>query len=476
MEISDVRSTCPTCSSLSDLSPTVQDQLARLRRCPWLPITDSDSKTCFLMKFCADPEKEECYILVTDTVKVWAEAVQGRHISHRIPPTDYLRTEKQERRFRRHMLQLLHSAHQLCRLSDMQIVVEHGGKCADIALTVTTPSLNWQWRAFALHWSHAAQILSKQLIMPTITSMSVLTLIGSTRGARPPPFLQTYTLEFQLTPPPLRHQQLDKTAKTARITSHTHVRAVFYKPLVACGLVRVSQIWDHVSDEFLHPTVEDLEELDGVTAPLYFGEPISDDEPELESEPEHEHLIQANSPPLLRSSPAPLPDADGSGTEDEDDDDKDHGTGTTQIQTQPEGSVVGTAPRSLVSKTGSTRSQLSRYDGQSQASVNGNGINSRPSKCGQSQTRPALHAAARSQPHPSRSSAKLSMMSVSSAGVGAGGRSISQPQVAGSKRPTGSGSDSEDEFEREELLRRRMHGATNLGAIGMKKTTGRRKF
>ncbi|GAB1523280.1 hypothetical protein RhiTH_006411 [Rhizoctonia solani] len=405
------------------------------------------------MKFCADPEKEECYILVTDTVKVWAEAVQGRHISHRIPPTDYLRTEKQERRFRRHMLQLLHSAHQLCRLSDMQVVVEHGGKCADIALTITTPSLNWQWRAFALHWSHAAQILSKQLIMPTITSMSVLTLIGSDD-------LQAFTA------------QLDKTAKTARITSHTHVRAVFYKPVVACGLVRVSQIWDHVSDEFLHPTVEDLEELDGVTAPLYFGEPISDDEPE----PEHEHLIQENSPPLLRSSPAPLPDADGSGTEDEDDDDKDHGAGTTQIQTQPEGSVVGAGPQSLVSKAGSTRSQLSRYDGQSQASVNGNGISSRPSKCGRSQTRPALHAAARSQPHPSRSSAKLSMMSVSSAGVGAGGRSISQPQVAGSKRPTGSGSDSEDEFEREELLRRRMHGATNLGAIGMKKTTGRRKF
>jgi hypothetical protein len=32
------------------------------------------------------------------------------------------------------------------------------------------------------------------------------------------------------------------------------------------------------------PTVEDLEELEGAFAPLYFGEPISDDEPELGSE------------------------------------------------------------------------------------------------------------------------------------------------------------------------------------------------
>ncbi|QRW25425.1 hypothetical protein RhiXN_07374 [Rhizoctonia solani] len=156
MEISDVRSTHSTCSSLSDLSPTVQDQLARLRRCPWLPITDSDSKTCFLMKFCADPEKEECYILVTDTVKLSKAATFPTVSPHRLPPHRKARAQ----------IQTAYApappfAHQLCRLSDMQVVVEHGGKCADIALTITTPSLNWQWRAFALHWSHAAQILSK---------------------------------------------------------------------------------------------------------------------------------------------------------------------------------------------------------------------------------------------------------------------------------------------------------------------------
>ncbi|KEP55661.1 hypothetical protein V565_002750 [Rhizoctonia solani 123E] len=135
-----------------------------MRRYPWLPGVHSDSKAGFLMvslcvvfraqadttqKFYADPEKEECYFLVTDTVKVWAEGeciassmysahsptvVQGRHISHRSPPPIYPRTEKQERRFVREMLQLIHAAHQLCRIADMEIVAEQGGKYA-----VSTP-------------------------------------------------------------------------------------------------------------------------------------------------------------------------------------------------------------------------------------------------------------------------------------------------------------------------------------------------
>ncbi|CCO29267.1 hypothetical protein BN14_03275 [Rhizoctonia solani AG-1 IB] len=290
-----------------------------------------------MLTYCTGPARSSTSVSVVAPGRLglqdmFLDAVHGRHISHRIPPTDYVRTEKQERRFRREMLQLLHAAHQLCRLPDMQILVEEGGKCADLALTVTTPSLNWQWRAFALHWSRAAQILSKQLIMPTITSMS----------------------------------KLDKTAKTARITSHTHVRAVFSKPVVACGIARVSQIWEHVGDEFLHPTVEDLEELEGAFAPLYFGEPISDDEPELGSE----RYVQSNTP--LRSSPAPLPDAneDGSGTEDEDEDDT--GAGETQIQTQLEGSVIGeSSARSMLSKNG-IQSQISKYGEQRRNTDNRN--------------------------------------------------------------------------------------------------------
>ncbi|KDN43827.1 hypothetical protein RSAG8_05820, partial [Rhizoctonia solani AG-8 WAC10335] len=251
-------------------------------------------------------------------------------------------------------------------------------------------------------------------------------------------------------------KQLDKTSKTARITKHTHLRAVFSKPVVACGLVRIMQIWEQVGEEFLYPVVEDLEELEPITAPLYFAEPISDDEPEPEPEPHY----GSNS---IRSSPAPLPDADadGSATEDEDEG-AGMGAGETQVQTQVEGSTVG---------TGSSRSQASKHASQFQAP---RGLQSQPSKYGgsksqsQSQSRPPIHPA-RSHPHPSRSSAQLSML-------GPGGRSISQPQIAGKKRRNGGSDSDSDEYERTEELLRRRHGATTSGAIGMKKTVGRRKF
>ncbi|CAE6521932.1 unnamed protein product [Rhizoctonia solani] len=396
------------------------DQITRMRRYPWLPGVHPDSKSGFLMKFYADAEKEECYFLVTDTVKVWAEGKSST--------SDKSSTDKQERRFVRDMLQLIHAAHQLCRIADMEIVAEHGGKHADLSLRITTPSLDWEWRTFALRPSHASQVLSDLLIMPMLTQMSIMSMCAGGSD------LDSFT------------KQLDKTSKTARVTRHTHLRAVFSKPTVACGIVRIMQMFEQVGQEFLRwsllvfscsrlimaldPIVEDLEELEPVTAPLYFADPISDDEPEPEPEP---HYASSN----LRSSPAPLPDADGSATEDED---EDEGTGETQLQTQIDGSG-----KSQPSK----RSQSSKYQSQSQ-----------------SQSRPLMHMS-RSNPHPSRSSAQPSML---------GGRSISQPQVAGQKRRNaGSDSDS-DEYERAEELLRRMNGATTSGAIGMKKKAGRRKF
>ncbi|KAH7334853.1 hypothetical protein B0J17DRAFT_720397 [Rhizoctonia solani] len=438
------------------------DQLTRLRRSPWLPGVHPESKLGFLMKFYADPEKEECYILVTDTVKVWAEAVQGRHISHRSPPPPYPRTEKQERRFIREILQLIHAAHQLCRIADMEIVAEVEGKCADLLLTITTPTLNWEWRTFALHPSHASQVLSTHLILPMLSHMSVSTLFGAGFD------LEAFT------------RQLDKTSRTARITMHTHLRAVFSKPIVACGLVRIAQVWEHIGEEFLHPVVEDLEQLEPHTVPLYFPEPISDDE--LESEPEPEPYSGSGS---IRSSPAPISDADGSVTEEEDDEDE--GAGETQFQTQIEGSTIGVGSQSQVgrsqglqpqaSKYGQSQvsayggqSQVSAYGGQSQSAHGGQPQLSKHGSKSQSQSRPSIHAA-RSQPYPSRSKAQLSMMSVS------GGRSISQPQVARQKRPIDGSDSGSDEYERAEELLRRMNGATSSGSIGMKKkTVGRRKF
>ncbi|CAE7135035.1 unnamed protein product [Rhizoctonia solani] len=359
------------------------EQITRLRRYPWLPHVHS--KRAFLMKFYADPEKEECYILVTDTVKS-SKAATYPTGPHPLPtpapknksPTNSVESPIWKSSFRRGQ--------------HVQF---------DLLLTVTTPTLNWEWRTFALRPSHSAEVMSRLLINPMLTQMSIMSLFLA--GGFD---LEAFT------------KQLDKTSKTARITMHTHLRAVFSKSIVACGLTRISQTWEQLGEECLQPIVEELEDLEPHTAPLYFPMPLSEDEAESEAE-QPEFYSRAGS---IRSSPAPLPDADGSATEDEDE-----GDGKTQV-TQVEESAVGVGAKR--SKNG-VHAQASKYGSKSQSQS-------------QSQPRPSMHLA-RSMPHPARS--QMSMLGAS------GGRSISQPQVAGQKRRMGSESES-DEYEREEQLLR----------------------
>lgn len=106
-------------------------QIKRLRCAPWLARVDSESKTAYLFKFCAAPEDMTCWILITDTRRVWAEVLQGRHLSRRasqvLDKPEYVHsTEKQEQRFRREQLDLVHAAHDLSKIDDMEIEVQSG--------------------------------------------------------------------------------------------------------------------------------------------------------------------------------------------------------------------------------------------------------------------------------------------------------------------------------------------------------------
>ncbi|QRV84063.1 hypothetical protein RhiJN_12079 [Ceratobasidium sp. AG-Ba] len=132
-------------------------------------------------------------------------------------------------------------------------------------------------------------------------------------------------------------KQIDKTGKTARATQHTHIRALFVKPFVACGLTRITQILASAYEMDLHPIVRDLTDLVEPRS-LDFGEPESESEAEPEEEPaviekDYAYVARSSSPAPLRSSPAPLDEKDESGTED--DDDAEIGPGTKQLNSNP---------------------------------------------------------------------------------------------------------------------------------------------
>ncbi|KAF8608308.1 hypothetical protein BDV93DRAFT_552147 [Ceratobasidium sp. AG-I] len=446
-------------------------QIKRLRCAPWLARVDSESKTAYLFKFCAVPEDMTCWILVTDTRRVWAEGssaaivlatqqhsqylpvLQGRHISRRASqvldePEHVYRTEKQEQRFRRSQLDLVNAAHDLSKIDDMEIEVQSAGQpYADLCMKITTPTLTWRWDAFALRPSRGAEILSEHLFLPMISLTSVAFGVPEAPKEMPGSDLEKY---------------LDKTGKTARITPHTHVRALFNKPYVACGLARITQILYSALEVDLHPIVQDLMDLPEPKA-LDFGSVLSSDveefvEQEVDGVIERDYAYNHPTPPL-RSSPVPLPSspAHGSVTEDEDDDDE---AGETQPQTQ-------------------TGYGASQYQSQSQ-------VHRPPMPTSRSQPPPKpQHQASRvgfgtrsmSQP---QSRAGRSQLQAQSQSQYRGGQSQSQSQSqVGQKRAypgAGGGAaetESTDEEERAEELRRRLNGATG-GGIGRKRRAGRK--
>ncbi|KAB5593471.1 hypothetical protein CTheo_3105 [Ceratobasidium theobromae] len=252
--------------------------------------------------------------------------LDARHIARRadqLAPAD--RPPGQEFVFCRTQLARIHAAHDLARIADMDIEAQYDGQRADLELSLTTPELTWRWDAFALRPSHAADILSQHLFLPMVSLTSVAVGLADWSHVE---------------------QQLDKTSKTARVTPHNHVRALFTKPIVASGLARISQIWDHVPEHQLHPIVHDLDDLG--PHPLDFATSDQDVRSSTRC------LQNRSSSPV--ASPAPLSNA--SATEDEDDE------GATQAQLSPQSRLSAHSqpppvhPRlSVVSKSARSTSQ-----------------------------------------------------------------------------------------------------------------------
>ncbi|KAG8681165.1 hypothetical protein FRC08_015804, partial [Ceratobasidium sp. 394] len=408
-------------------------------------------------KFCASPEDVSCWVLVTDTRRVWAEVLHGRHISRRadqLQPPDEItcaRTQKQERRFRRVWLDMLHAAHDLSKVEDLEVEVQvdPAHEHADLCMKITTPSLNWCWNGFALRPSHAANVLSAHLFLPLVTLTSVA--LGAPEAPR------------DMAPADVE-KHMDRTGKTARAVQHTHVRALFIKPFVACGLARITQILDSAHETDLHCIVQDLSDLPEPTR-LDFGivESSSDEEPEPEViERDYAYVPRSSSPPPLRSSPAPIPSSPshaGDGSVTEDDDDAEIGAETQAQATQLESQYRGGTSQARPSVQ-TTRSQPQPARRGTTAQSQSQSQNQRSLSQPQSRAGTSLLQGRGGQSQFLRSGQSQSLRS-----------GQSQSLRTGHKRAV---SDSDDDDERmEELNRRIMFGATG-GGIGKKMRAGKR--
>ncbi|KAG9105826.1 hypothetical protein FRC07_009092, partial [Ceratobasidium sp. 392] len=443
-------------------------QIKRLLRVPWLPFADKETKTNYLLKFFASPEDVACWVLITDTRRVWAEVLQGRHISRRAdqldPPTTDLtwkRTEKQERRFRRNWLESLHAAHCLSKLDEVEIEVGVGTEYADLSIKITTPNITWCWNGFALGLSKSAEIVSEHLVKPLMTVTSVA--LGAQEAPR-----DMSAEDVQ--------KCMDKTGKTARAAQHTHIKALFMKPFVACGVPRVTGIMDNSDEMDLHPIVQDLTDLPE-PATLDFGAESSseigeEDYQELvepgrdvvERDFAYEIPHESDGPIVVRSSPAPM--EDGSGTED-DEDEGDTGTqAATQLESQAQ-SQYG-AKSQLQSNARLQLHSATRTQSQIRPPIQTTRSQPQPVRRGPSTTAQGLRSLSQPQSRAGTSMLQARMRGGQSQSQRPGGQrgGQSQSQMIGSKR-TASDSDSEDDERAEELKRRMRFGAT-IGGIGKK--------
>ncbi|KAG8700830.1 hypothetical protein FRC09_005731 [Ceratobasidium sp. 395] len=455
-------------------------QLKQLLPVPWLSLADNEGKKTYLLKFFASPEDVSCYVLITDTRHVWAEVLQGRHISRRADQLDppapnsltFNRTEKQERRFRRQLLDQINSAHSLNKLDELEVEVQaDGGHLhADLCMKIITPNLTWQWNGFALHPSHAADVIYEHFTTPMITLMAVALATPKPAGDMAPEDIQ------KVSPPrPPHPAEVINTIMTA--SGQNKQNGSSSTTLAVPGVVQKTGcgVWDteDIADFGFDPIVQDLSDLPEPSTLDFGADSSSEIEEDEYLEPEHEpevierdyaYIPQNSSPPLVRSSPAPM--QDGSGTEDDDDEEESGTQAQTQLESQAGQSQYLSRMESQHPLRKESQHPLrkesqhplrneSQYQSQSQRLP---------------QHRPPIQAT-RSQPQPARrgpstTSAQQNLRSLSQPQSKAGTSMLrgAQSQVAGLKRGIPSCSDSDSD---EELQRRIKAGAT-AGAIGKK--------
>ncbi|EJU00556.1 hypothetical protein DACRYDRAFT_108625 [Dacryopinax primogenitus] len=192
----------------------------------WQAIVDDESSTPYLFKFSCLNDDKFCCLLLTDTKRVWVEAMAWRHILRRAKRLHIIEEDVQEC-LPEHILHPLITLHSLSSADSLTPTFPPTTQ-ADLLLRLSGDAFTWEWELEALPRAKGAELLSGQFIMPLL-NWSGYVLDN---------YMEGITSEHQIRQ---LERDLDASGRTAKRHLHKMVRSVVRQPLFTTSLRRLTE-------------------------------------------------------------------------------------------------------------------------------------------------------------------------------------------------------------------------------------------
>ncbi|KAN0124596.1 hypothetical protein V8E53_015783 [Lactarius tabidus] len=198
----------------------------------WLVKIDNENSIPYLMKVHSSFADQTCVFMITDTKTVWAEVLSRQQLSRRwstcnpnSTPTSLSRPEEDS--WLDQALQYLEDVHSLGAIGDLSFTVTES-RFSDLAIDLRGDGFNWRWETFSIGPKQSADVLSKHLILPLL-STAYLAFVSPDAISE----ISTNDLE----------KAVDRIGRTARRSVDTHIRNIFSQPRICTSLRRVSALF-----------------------------------------------------------------------------------------------------------------------------------------------------------------------------------------------------------------------------------------
>ncbi|KAF9450328.1 hypothetical protein P691DRAFT_798218 [Macrolepiota fuliginosa MF-IS2] len=216
--------------------PLAQLELAFLGK-EWLVKTNSASSTPYLFKFTSSTIDLTCCALFTDTKSVWTEELTSQQLARRWrqcnprAPQSFSNMEDEDE-WRFSVLELLAKAHTLGGVNGLSFEVTDTNY-SDIAFALECDSFKWRWETCFIGHEFSADVISKQLVFPLISTNQLL--FSSTE-----PIQDMTDIAVE--------NAVDKIGRTARRAIDTHIKNALAKPRISTILRRMTAMFGSLHD------------------------------------------------------------------------------------------------------------------------------------------------------------------------------------------------------------------------------------
>ncbi|KAH9009188.1 hypothetical protein EDB84DRAFT_1571392 [Lactarius hengduanensis] len=198
----------------------------------WLVKIDNENSIPYLMKVHSSFADQACVFMITDTKSVWVEVLSKQRLRRRWSTCNPNSAPNQlsgpeEDSWLDQALQYLEDVHSLGAMGDLAFSVTES-RFSDLAVDLRGDGFNWRWETFSIGPKQSADVLSKHLILPLL-STAYLAFVS------PDAICEISGNDLEKT--------VDRIGRTARRSVDTHIRNIFTQPRISTSLRRVSALF-----------------------------------------------------------------------------------------------------------------------------------------------------------------------------------------------------------------------------------------